>query len=404
MPSQSTSSPNRGLAGVKAGQTAICSLSGTLRYRGYSIDELINGSFEEVAFLLLEGELPTAGELSSFTQRLQEAARNLPSPVIKTLKDLAVAAPHASVMDVLRTGVSLLGQLGCDNGPKQPINSIEIESQKKQAIQLIGQVAAVLATWIELTSGREPTPWPDRPFPAALLERLCGEAPSPAAEKVFDTTLILYAEHEFNASTFAARTVASTGADMHSATTAAIGTLKGPLHGGANEKVLEQLGEIGTLERVEPWLADQFIARRVVMGFGHRVYKQGDVRARLLAEACRTLVRDKGMPATHRSLENLADHVEALMDKKKGLKPNLDWPAARVYHALGLPAKVFTPIFVVARMSGWTAHIIEQMQNNRLIRPLSEYCGHEPRAYVPPDQRASPANKTGKVNGSVGTS
>jgi citrate synthase len=195
----------------------------------------------------------------------------------------------------------------------------------------------------------------------------------------FGATLVFYAEHEFNASTFAARTVVSTGSDIHSAITAAIGALKGPLHGGANEKVLEVLGAIGTPERAEPWLAEQFAAKQVVMGFGHRVYKDGDVRARLLGRLCGEMVRG----TEGEGLERLAARVEALMLDRKGLRPNLDWPAARVYHALGLPVKVFTPIFVVARMSGWTAHCIEQIGDNRIIRPLSAYVGPPPRDYVP---------------------
>ncbi|NCX99544.1 MAG: citrate synthase, partial [Planctomycetia bacterium] len=214
---------------------------------------------------------------------------------------------------------------------------------------------------------------------AALLERLTGRAPSAEHVAIFGTTLVLYAEHEFNASTFAARTVASTGSDMHSAVTAAIGALKGPLHGGANEKVLEVLGAIGSADRARPWVEEQFAARRVVMGFGHRVYKDGDVRAKLLGEMCRQLVRGTdGEP-----IEALAAEVEGIMLERKQLKPNLDWPAARVYHALALPVKVFTPIFVVARMSGWTAHVIEQMGDNRLIRPLSLYSGPAPRDYLP---------------------
>lgn len=389
MATDPSSPPRQGLAGVTAGQTAICSLSGTLRYRGYDIADLIGGSFEEVAYLLLRGELPTAEQLSSFAERLQQAANDLPSPLLETLRQLAAASPQASVMDALRSGVSLLGQLTCDNGPQLPVGPDELEAQRKQAERMIGQVAAILAAWIDFTSGREPTAWPDRPFAAALLERLTGAPASAIAAQVFDTTLILYAEHEFNASTFAARTVTSTGADMHSAATAAIGALKGPLHGGANEKVLEQLSDIGTLERVEAWLAERFAARQVVMGFGHRVYKEGDVRARLLAESCRQLVRTEGMSDSHRAIEELATRVEELMDQQKGLRPNLDWPAARVYHALNLPIRIFTPIFVVARMSGWTAHIVEQMSNNRLIRPLSEYCGPEPRAYLPLNERPS---------------
>ena len=379
--------PARGLAGVTAGRTAICSLAGTLRYRGYTIDDLVTGSFEEVAYLLLRGELPNPADLTAFTTRLQAAASDLPETVIHLLERLATAAPQASVMDVLRTGVSLLGQLACDDGPSQPITADEIERQTCLAERLIGQGAALLAVWIDLTTGRQPVPWPEKPLAAALLERLRHEPVTAAAAKAFDTTLILYAEHEFNASTFAARTVTSTGSDMHSAVTAAIGALKGPLHGGANEKVLEHLGDIGVPERVEPWLAERFATRRVVMGFGHRVYKQGDVRARLLADVCRQLIRSEGIPESNLHLEQLADTVEAQMLEQKGLKPNLDWPAARVYHALGLPIRVFTPIFVVARLSGWTAHIIEQMGDNRLIRPLSEYCGPEPRPYPPPAER-----------------
>jgi len=301
--------------------------------------------------------------------------------VAHTFDRLAKPTPQASTMDVLRAWVSLLGHLACDNGPAQPIDADQIENQTRLAESLIGQVAALLAIWTDFTTGRQPDPWPEKPLAKALLERLRNETVPADAAKAFDTTLILYAEHEFNASTFAARTVTSTGSDMHSAVTAAIGALKGPLHGGANEKVLEHLGDIGVPDRVEPWLAERFAARQVVMGFGHRVYKHGDVRARLLADACRQLIRSEGIPESHRQLEQLAHAVETQMLAQKGLKPNLDWPAARVYHALGLPIRVFTPIFVVARMSGWTAHIVEQMTDNRLIRPLSEYSGPEPRPY-----------------------
>jgi citrate synthase len=374
-------STSRGLAGVTAGRTAICSLEGTLRYRGYDIADLVAGSFEETAYLLLRGSLPNATELDAFSDRIRKAARSLPPLIPELLERLARAAPQASTMDALRTAVSALGQLAVDNGPQMPVDQTARETQTTIAEQLIGQVAAALATWVDLTNDRTPASWPEQPLAAALLSRLRGGAISSAEAEAFDTTLILYAEHEFNASTFAARTVTSTGADMHSAVTAAIGALKGPLHGGANEKVLQQLGEIGSLDRVEPWLAEQLAARRVVMGFGHRVYKQGDVRAVLLADVCRGLIRTDGMAESHQQLEQLADRLEGLMLEQKGLKPNLDWPAARVYHALGLPISVFTPIFVVARMSGWTAHVVEQMGDNRLIRPLSEYRGAAPRAY-----------------------
>ena len=368
----------KGLAGVIAGQTSICSLDGTLRYRGYDIEPLATaGDFEEVAFLLLHGELPSHTELTAFRDRVAAAARSVDTAVLDALARLAATSPQASVMDALRTAISMLGLVEHDDtpGPRPALIA--------QAERLLGQTPAVLAAWIDLTSGRTPRPWPDGPVAKALLERITGREAPPRQVAIFGATLVLYAEHEFNASTFAARTVASTGSDLHSAVTAAIGALKGPLHGGANEKVLEVLGEIGSADRADAWVHEQFAAKRVVMGFGHRVYKDGDVRAKLLGSMCREMVRGTEGDA----LEDLANRVERIMLEKKALKPNLDWPAARVYHALGLPVKVFTPIFVVARMSGWTAHVIEQIGDNRIIRPLSIYSGTAARDYVPVDAR-----------------
>jgi citrate synthase len=364
----------RGLAGVVAGRTAICSLDGDLRYRGYGIEPLARAAdFEDVAHLLLHGELPTPAQHRAFAERIRTAAAELDGTVIEALALLAAREPTATPMDALRTGVSMLGLLARDDAPGPP------EALVAAAERLLGQVPALLAVWLDLAAGRPAGPWPGGSLAAALLQRLTGRVPSPAAATAFGATLVLYAEHEFNASTFTARTVVSTGSDMHSGIVAAIGALKGPLHGGANEKVLEVLGAIGTPDRAAAWLEEQFAARRVVMGFGHRVYKDGDVRAKLLADLCRILVR--GTP--DEELEGLAQRVEQIMLDRKGLRPNLDWPAARVYHALGLPVKVFTPIFVVARMSGWTAHIIEQIGDNRLIRPLSLYSGPPPRTYQP---------------------
>lgn len=373
-PTSATTEFAKGLAGVVAGETAICSLTDGLRYRGYDIEPLARaGDFEEVAYLLLHGELPSAETLAAFRRRVAAAAAHLPSALLDALALLAASEPHASPMDALRTGVSMLGLVERDEAPGSR------ETLLAKAERLLGQVPALLAAWIDMTSGRPVAPWPDAPLAAALLQRLTDHRPSPAEAAIFGTTLVLYAEHEFNASTFVARTVTSTGSDMHSAITAAIGALKGPLHGGANEKVLEVLMAIGSAERARPWVEEQFAAKRVVMGFGHRVYKDGDVRAKLLGELCRDLVKGTaGEP-----IEALAAEVEAIMLDRKKLKPNLDWPAARVYHALALPVKVFTPIFVVARVSGWAAHVIEQAGDNRLIRPLSLYTGHSPRDYVP---------------------
>ena len=373
-PGQGTEDFARGLAGVVAGKTAICSLDGDLRYRGFSILPLAEaGDFEDVAHLLLHGELPTESQHAAFSSRVSEAAATIDPTVIEALRVLAERTPGASPMDALRTGVSILGQIELDQQPGTH------EALVAQAERLLGQVPAILAAWLDLSAGRPVAPWPQGSIAAALLERLTGREPSAEEASIFGTTLVLYAEHEFNASTFAARTVVSTGSDMHSGIVAAIGALKGPLHGGANEQVLEALAEIGSLDRVIPWLEERFAAKKVVMGFGHRVYKDGDVRARILGAMCRRLVGD----GEGRALEQLADAVERMMLDRKNLRPNLDWPAARVYHALGLPVRVFTPIFVVARMSGWTAHVIEQVGDNRIIRPLSIYCGAAPRDWRP---------------------
>ena len=386
-PSSNQNNTESGLAGVMAGHTSICSLDETLRYRGYAVSDLVQCSFEEIAHLLLWGDLPSATQLEAFTGRIQHAAQSIPQTVVCCFQGLAETSPQTSIMDVLRTGVSLLGQLDCDNGPKESPRSHDLSQERMKAEQLLGQVPALLATWIDCLRGESPSRWPNKPLAPALLEKLCHTKASDIATTVFNTTLILYAEHEFNASTFVARTVTSTGSDMHSGVTAAIGTLKGPLHGGANEKVLHQLMDIGVPENIEPWLARKLNDHEVVMGFGHRVYKTGDIRAALLGDACHRLIYSDSTYEKHQKLEKLAYKLEQLMLEKKELRPNLDWPAARIYHALGLPINLFTPLFVVARVSGWTSHIIEQMGNNHLIRPLAKYVGQGPRPYVSIEDR-----------------
>ena len=386
-PSSNQKDTESGLAGVMAGHTSICSLDETLRYRGYAVSDLVQCSFEEIAHLLLWGDLPTATQLEAFTGRIQHAAQSIPQTVVCCFQGLAETSPQTSIMDVLRTGVSLLGQLECDNGPKESPRSHDLSKERMKAEQLLGQVPALLATWLDCLRGESPSRWPNKPLAPALLEKLCHTKASNIETTVFNTTLILYAEHEFNASTFVARTVTSTGSDMHSGVTAAIGALKGPLHGGANEKVLHQLMDIGVPENIEPWLARKLNDHEVVMGFGHRVYKTGDIRAALLGDACHRLIYSDSTYEKHQNLEKLAFKLEQLMLEKKELRPNLDWPAARIYHALGLPINLFTPLFVVARVSGWTSHIIEQMGNNRLIRPLAKYVGQAPRPYVSIEDR-----------------
>ena len=371
--------PSPGLAGVVAGRTAISSLEGGLRYRGYAVDQLAaRGDFEEVAFLLLHGELPTAAEHGAFVRRVSHAAASLDPAVVDALAALARREPSASVMDAVRTAVSMLGQIERDDRPGDRLALVA------QAERLLGQIPAALVAWLDLAAGRPVAAWPTAdsaapaiPLAKALLERMRGGPATAEEVRLFGTTLVLYAEHEFNASTFAARTVVSTGSDMHSGICAGVAALKGPLHGGANEQVLDQLAEIGSIDRAEAWVSERLAAKRVIMGFGHRVYKDGDERAVLLGKLCREFAaeggRDAGADAA--ALEHLAARVAEIMLERKGLKPNLDWPAARVYHALGLPVSVFTPIFAVARTSGWAAHIIEQIGDNRLIRPMSVYVG-----------------------------
>ena len=386
-PSSDCKDSKNGLAGVTAGHTSICSLDKTLRYRGYAITDLLECSFEEVAHLLLWGDLPTENQLREFATRLHTHAQSLPETVLWCFSRLAKTSPQCSIMDVLRTGVSILGQIECDNGPEEMPHHRDLSQERFKAEQLLGHVPALLAAWIDCISARQPTTWPKKPLATALLEKLRHTRISDNAANVFTKTLILYAEHEFNASTFAARTVTSTGSDMHSAITTAIGALKGPLHGGANEKVLEQLMDIGTPENVEPWVARQLENKDVIMGFGHRIYKSGDIRAILLREAGHQLDDSSPSFEPHRKLEKLAHKVESVLLEQKRLKPNLDWPAARIYHALGLPINLFTPLFVVARMSGWTSHIIEQMSDNRLIRPVAKYIGPSPRQYLALEDR-----------------
>ncbi|HEX4150201.1 MAG TPA: citrate/2-methylcitrate synthase, partial [Pirellulales bacterium] len=235
-----------------------------------------------------------------------------------------------------------------------------------------------------LLEGKEPVP-PDAQLGLAgnFLWMLRRRQPTPRAEKALDVSLILYAEHEFNASTFTARVVCSTLADLHSAITAAIGALKGPLHGGANERVMELLQEVGTSDRAEAWVREALAAKVRFMGFGHRVYKTGDPRAAYLKTLCAELAAETG----HQDMEQMAETIEGIVRAEKNLPPNLDWPSARLYHYLGLPVELYTPLFVVSRVAGWSAHVIEQLGSNRLIRPRSRYVGPTLRPLLPLDQR-----------------
>jgi citrate synthase len=362
-----------GLEGVIAGETSISTVTGGLRYRGYAVTELAEkASFEQVAYLLLHGELPTPRQQADFHKRLA-GARHLPEPVVEVFRML----PHqAHSMDVLRTAVSLLAHFDPDTEDASHAANL------RKAERLLGQIPAAVAAHYRVGKGRQPVPpREDLSQAANFLYQLRGTEPTPAATRALDVSLILYAEHEFNASTFTARVACSTESDLHSAVVAAIGALKGRLHGGANEKVVEMLEMVGGPERAEPWVRDALAHKERVMGFGHRVYKAGDVRAVILKPYARQAARAAGMNAW----EQTAEIIEKVLAEEKHLYPNLDWPAGRLYHALGLEVPLYTPIFVMARVAGWSAHFIEQHEHNRLIRPRSRYIGPDPRPVPPPD-------------------
>ncbi len=365
-----------GLEGVIAGETSVSTIEGGLLYRGYRVEELAeHGSFEETAYLLLHGELPTAEELTHFQERLAEAAEETSNTIIEMLRSIPA---EADAMDVVRTGASLLAHWD----PEVDNNSHDANVRKAE--RLLAQLPVLVAARQRLLAGKEPVgPDSSLGLAANFLNMLNRQEPSERMVRALDVSLVLYAEHEFNASTFAARVVASTLADLHSAITAAIGALKGPLHGGANERVLSVLQEVGTSDKAEAWVRDAFENKVRIMGFGHRVYKNGDPRAVFLKTLCGELAAE----TDHEDMERMAEVIENIVRSEKHLPPNLDWPSARLYHYMGLPVELYTPLFVVSRVTGWSAHVIEQLDNNRLIRPRSRYVGHTSRPWVPVEER-----------------
>lgn len=360
-----------GLDGVIAGETAICWVdpNAGLLYRGYDVHDLAtHASFEEVVWLLLHGELPTMRELAELSRQLA-AERALPAKVIEALH-LMPRGMHP--MDVLRTGVSMLAGFDPD------LNDHSHAANVRKAIRLIPKISTLVTDGWRIQQGQDLIPSKaDLPAAANFLYQLKGEPAEVWEAKMFDSILVLYAEHEFNASTFSARVTASTMADMYAAVTTALGTLKGPLHGGANEETMKMLNEIGAPGRAEAWLKDRLARKEKVMGFGHRVYKKGDSRVPMMRE----LARDLGRRYGKEDWVKICEKLEGAMEREKHLCANLDLYAAPVFLLLGIPPELNTPIFAVSRISGWCAHIIEQHDRNRLIRPRSIYIGKEKRAY-----------------------
>ncbi len=364
-----------GLAGVVAGETAVSAVTqDSLHYRGYAIDDLAeHASFEEVAYLLLHGEAPTTAQLENFRNHF-DAHRAVPKNVLDALERIPA---DVSLMDVLRTTVSLAGHV-------DPASDGEPETAAAE--RLLALIPSIIAARLRLLSGHAPLePQPGLSHAAQLLQLLSGEAPRKEAERTLDLTFTLYAEHDFNASAYAARVCTSTGSDLFSSIVAAIGTLKGSLHGGANEQATKLLTRFSSADEARTWAEQALERKERIMGFGHRVYKNGDHRARILE----TVMRDLAAQHAEGWRVEIYDAIRDVVTGQKGLHPNLDYPCGMAYHLLGLPIDCYTPLFVAARTAGWAAHVFEQRREGRLIRPRSKYVGPKPRAWPQSPNAAS---------------
>lgn len=370
---------DRGLEEVIAASTRLSDVdgkAGRLWYVGYGIEDLAEHSTsEEVIYLLQNLQLPTESQLEDLSERLV-AEREVSTFLADLMPTLA---QQTSPMSMLRTGVSAASAYDPDGWEQTP------EANERKALRLIARVPTMIAMYHRLRTDQEVVlPNPKLPHAANFLWMLLGEEPDQEDAAVLDTTLILYADHTMNASTFTARVIASTLADMHSAITGAIAALKGPLHGGANEEAMKLLEEVGDPANAARIVKDKLARKERIMGFGHRVYKTGDPRAAVL----RRLSKETGERKGDTRWYEISAEIERVVGDEKGLHPNVDFYAASVYHYLGIPHDLMTPIFALARMSGWTAHVREQYADNRLIRPESEYIGPRDQTYVPIDQRS----------------
>jgi citrate synthase len=370
-----------GLEDVVAASSAICYLDGArgvLAYFGYDIHDLARGAtFEEVCYLLWHGRLPDRAELGDLQSQLA-SARPLSEPILRLIKQL----PQSDGMDTLRTMTSALAHFDPEASDHSP------QANYRKAVRLTGQMASLVATCGRLQAGGGPIqPDPALGHAANFLYMLTGTRPGALAVRAFDVSLVLHADHELNASTFAARVAAATLTDIHSAIVAAIGTLKGPLHGGANADVMRLLIEIGedaSPERIEEAIRGRLARKAKIPGFGHRVYRTEDPRATHL----RRMSKDLGERAGNTRWFEMSQRIERLVTGEKKLYPNVDFYSASTYYTLGIPIDLYTPIFAVSRVSGWTAHCLEQYANNRLIRPRTDYIGPQyPQSFVPLDQR-----------------
>lgn len=367
----------KGLEDVIAGTTSICTINPeneNLLYRGYKATDLAeNATFEEVVHLLIEGRLPKKRELKRL-RKLFVQERKIPKQLVKVLKQMPQTA---NPMDVLRTSVSFIGAI---DENKQT----SIEETKLTSYSIISKLPFALMTWYHM-SRNQPVPKisKDLSFAGRFLQLVTGVEPDPFEEKVLNASLVLYAEHEFNASTFCARVTASTLSDIYSAITAGICALKGPLHGGANEAAMELILKFLSPQDAETGINDMLNKKEKIMGFGHRVYKKSDSRSHVMKKFAQELAAKKG----NMKYYEIAERIEKVVREKKGLFPNADFYSAVAYFLLGIPIPLYTPIFVLSRTSGWSAHVIEQLSDNRLIRPRAIYTGVPQREFTPIDRR-----------------
>jgi len=367
----------KGLEGVVATTSAISSIiDDTLTYVGYNIDDLADhASFEEVIYLLWHQKLPKKEELDALKKELAEEAA-LPQEVINHFKTYPIEKVHP--MAALRTAVSLLGLYD------EEADNMDQDANYHKAVRLQAKMPTIVTAFSRIRKGLEPiAPRTDLGFAANFLYMLTGEEPSEIAVEAFNKALVLHADHELNASTFTARVCVATLSDVYSGVTAAIGALKGPLHGGANEAVMKMLSEIGEVKNAESYIREKLANKEKIMGFGHRVYRQGDPRAKHLRAMSEKLA---GLTGEAKWYE-MSVKVEEVVTSEKPLPPNVDFYSASMYHSLGIDHDLFTPIFAVSRVSGWLAHILEQYSNNRLIRPRADYTGPGKQDYVPLEQR-----------------
>lgn len=367
----------KGLEGIVATTSSISSIiDDTLTYVGYNIDDLAeNATFEEVVYLLWHRKLPNKQELSELKNDLAENM-NLPNEVLAHFKTYPINDVHP--MAALRTAISLIALYD------EEADEMDAEANYRKAIRLQAKIPTIVAAFARVRKGLEPVdPRKDLSFAANFLYMLSGEEPDAVAVEAIDKALVLHADHELNASTFTARVCVATLSDVYSGITSAIGALKGPLHGGANEAVMNMLTEIGSLDNVEPYIRQKLDNREKIMGFGHRVYRKGDPRAKHLKEMSEKLTKLTGEPQWY----DMSTKIESIVTGEKNLPPNVDFYSASVYHSLGIDHDLFTPIFAISRVSGWLAHILEQYENNRLIRPRAEYTGPGKQQYIPIEDR-----------------